>query len=61
MLVQEINKHAVLPPVIRSKEKDFLENMKRYIITETETVGCKEEGPADEYYVIYWTVFDKVS
>lgn len=61
MAAQEINKHAVLPPIISSSDKDFLENMQRYIITETERVGCKEEGPADEYYTIYRTVFDKVS
>ncbi|XP_040849988.1 clathrin heavy chain linker domain-containing protein 1 isoform X2 [Ochotona curzoniae] len=60
MAAQEINKHAVLPPIISSSDKDFLENMQRYIITETERVGCKEEGPADEYYTIYRTVFDKV-
>ncbi|XP_058523779.1 clathrin heavy chain linker domain-containing protein 1 isoform X2 [Ochotona princeps] len=60
MAVQAINKHAVLPPIISSSDKDFLENMQRYIITETERVGCNEEGPADEYYTIYRTVFDKV-
>ncbi|XP_051698840.2 clathrin heavy chain linker domain-containing protein 1 isoform X2 [Oryctolagus cuniculus] len=60
MSVQEINKHAVLPPIISSSDKEFLENMQRYIITETERVGCNEEGPADEYYIIYRNVFDKV-
>ncbi|XP_048208871.1 clathrin heavy chain linker domain-containing protein 1 isoform X2 [Perognathus longimembris pacificus] len=34
--------------------------MQRYIITEVEKVGCNEEGPADEYYIIYRNVFDKV-
>lgn len=34
--------------------------MQRYITTETERVGCNEEGPADEYYTIYRNVFDKV-
>ncbi|KAI5125073.1 Clathrin Heavy Chain Linker Domain-Containing Protein 1 [Manis pentadactyla] len=34
--------------------------MHKYIITETEKVGCNEEGPADEYYIIYRNVFDKV-
>ncbi|KAF3826769.1 hypothetical protein GH733_009294 [Mirounga leonina] len=37
-----------------------MESMQRYIITETERVGCTEEGPADEYYIIYRNVFDKV-
>ncbi|XP_045405572.1 clathrin heavy chain linker domain-containing protein 1 isoform X1 [Lemur catta] len=60
MSVQEINKHAVLPPIISRSDKEFLENMQRYIITETERVGCNEEGPADEYYIIYRNVFDKV-
>ncbi|XP_036080668.1 clathrin heavy chain linker domain-containing protein 1 isoform X5 [Rousettus aegyptiacus] len=60
MSVQEINKHAVLPPIISRSDKEFLESMQRYIITEIERVGCKEEGPADEYYIIYRNVFDKV-
>ncbi|GAB5569621.1 clathrin heavy chain linker domain-containing protein 1 isoform X1 [Prionailurus iriomotensis] len=59
MSVQEINKHAVLPPIISRSDKEFLESMQRYIITETERVGCNEEGPADEYYIIYRNVFDK--
>ncbi|XP_023367850.1 clathrin heavy chain linker domain-containing protein 1 [Otolemur garnettii] len=60
MSVQEINKHTVLPPIISRSDKEFLESMQRYIITETERVGCNEEGPADEYYIIYRNVFDKV-
>lgn len=60
MSVQEINKHAVLPPIISGSDKEFLERMQRYIITETERVCCNEEGPADEYYIIYRNVFDKV-
>ncbi|XP_053445877.1 clathrin heavy chain linker domain-containing protein 1 isoform X2 [Nycticebus coucang] len=60
MSVQEINKHTVLPPIISRSDKEFLESMQRYIVTETERVGCNEEGPADEYYIIYRNVFDKV-
>ncbi|CAK7297089.1 Clathrin heavy chain linker domain-containing protein 1 [Vulpes lagopus] len=60
MFVQEINKHAVLPPIIGRSDKEFLESIQRYIITEMERVGCNEEGPADEYYIIYRNVFDKV-
>nr|XP_006217781.1 clathrin heavy chain linker domain-containing protein 1 isoform X1 [Vicugna pacos] len=60
MSVQGINRHAVLPPIMRRSDKDFLERMQKYIITETERVGCNEEGPADEYYIIYRNVFDKV-
>ncbi|XP_032208033.1 clathrin heavy chain linker domain-containing protein 1 isoform X2 [Mustela erminea] len=59
MSTQEINKHAVLPPIISRSDKEFLESMQRYIITETERVGCNKEGPADEYYIIYRNVFDK--
>ncbi|XP_012902855.1 clathrin heavy chain linker domain-containing protein 1 isoform X2 [Mustela putorius furo] len=59
MSIQEINKHAVLPPIISRSDKEFLESMQRYIITETERVGCNKEGPADEYYIIYRNVFDK--
>ncbi|XP_028634258.1 clathrin heavy chain linker domain-containing protein 1 isoform X3 [Grammomys surdaster] len=60
MSVQEVNKHAVLPPIISRNDKEFLESIQRYIITETKRVGCNEEGPADEYYAIYRNVFDKV-
>uniref|UniRef100_A0A8C3YIA4 Clathrin heavy chain linker domain-containing protein 1 n=1 Tax=Catagonus wagneri TaxID=51154 RepID=A0A8C3YIA4_9CETA len=60
MSVQEINKHAVLPPIISRSDKEFLERMQSYIITETQRVGCNEEGPADEYYIIYRNVFDEV-
>ncbi|XP_038172212.1 clathrin heavy chain linker domain-containing protein 1 [Arvicola amphibius] len=60
MSLQEVNKHAVLPPIISRSDKEFLESIQRYIITETKRVGCNEEGPADEYYTIYRNVFDKV-
>ncbi|XP_054403532.1 clathrin heavy chain linker domain-containing protein 1 isoform X3 [Pongo pygmaeus] len=60
MSVHQIRKHAVLPPIICRNDKEFLESMQRYIITETERLGCSEEGPADEYYIIYRNVFDKV-
>ncbi|KAM8785819.1 clathrin heavy chain linker domain-containing protein 1 [Rhynchonycteris naso] len=60
MAVQEINKHAVLPPILSRSDKEFLESIQTYITTETERVGCNEEGPADEYYIIYRNVFDKV-
>ncbi|KAK7807286.1 hypothetical protein U0070_016658 [Myodes glareolus] len=59
MSLQEVNKHAVLPPIISRSDKEFLESMQRYIITETKKVGCNEEGPAEEYYTIYRNVFDK--
>ncbi|XP_007476874.1 clathrin heavy chain linker domain-containing protein 1 [Monodelphis domestica] len=55
-----INKHAILPPIISNCDKEFLERMQRYIIVETERVGCTEEGPADEYFIIYRNVFDKI-
>lgn len=60
MSVQEVNTHAVLPPIVSRNDKEFLENIQRYITTETKRVGCKEEGPADEFYTIYRNVFDKV-
>ncbi|XP_008954504.3 clathrin heavy chain linker domain-containing protein 1 isoform X1 [Pan paniscus] len=60
MSVHQIRKHAVLPPIICGSDKEFLESVQSYIITETERLGCSEEGPADEYYIIYRNVFDKV-
>uniref|UniRef100_F7FRC9 Clathrin heavy chain linker domain-containing protein 1 n=1 Tax=Ornithorhynchus anatinus TaxID=9258 RepID=F7FRC9_ORNAN len=58
--VTRINKHFVLPPIICNSDRNFLESMQRYIITEMEKVGCTEEGPAEEYFIIYKTVFDKI-
>nr|XP_045004385.1 clathrin heavy chain linker domain-containing protein 1 isoform X4 [Jaculus jaculus]XP_045004386.1 clathrin heavy chain linker domain-containing protein 1 isoform X4 [Jaculus jaculus] len=60
MSAQEIYKYAVLPPIISRSDKEFLESMQRYIITETKRVGCNEKGPVDEYYIIYRNVFDKI-
>ncbi|XP_074062468.1 clathrin heavy chain linker domain-containing protein 1 isoform X2 [Macrotis lagotis] len=56
----EINKHAVLPPIISNYDKEFLERMQRYIIIEAEKVGCTDERLADEYFIIYRNVFDKI-
>ncbi|XP_038607468.1 clathrin heavy chain linker domain-containing protein 1, partial [Tachyglossus aculeatus] len=58
--VSRINKHFVLPPIICDSDRKFLESMQRYIITEMDKVGCTEEGPAEEYFIIYKTVFDKI-
>ncbi|XP_072491644.1 clathrin heavy chain linker domain-containing protein 1 isoform X2 [Notamacropus eugenii] len=55
-----INKHPILPPIISNYDKEFLERMQKYIIIETERVGCTDEGPADEYFIIYRNVFDKI-
>ncbi|KAM9061860.1 clathrin heavy chain linker domain-containing protein 1 isoform X1 [Sarcophilus harrisii] len=62
MSVQDsaISKHLILPPIISNYDKEFLERMQRYIIIETEKVGCTDEGPADEYFIIYRNVFDKI-
>ncbi|XP_007936192.1 clathrin heavy chain linker domain-containing protein 1 [Orycteropus afer afer] len=60
MSAQERNKNAVLPPIISRSDKEFLESIQRYIITEAKRVGCNEQGPADEYHIIYRNVFDKV-
>ncbi|XP_049640741.1 clathrin heavy chain linker domain-containing protein 1 isoform X1 [Suncus etruscus] len=60
MAVQGLKRHAVLPPIMSRSDKEFLESMQRYIIKETERVGCTDEGPADEYYIIYRNAFDKV-
>ncbi|XP_032072133.1 clathrin heavy chain linker domain-containing protein 1 [Thamnophis elegans] len=53
-------KHSVLPPIIPETEKEFLESIQNYIISEIENVGCTEQGPAEDYYIIYRNVFEMI-
>ncbi|XP_037751873.1 clathrin heavy chain linker domain-containing protein 1 isoform X3 [Chelonia mydas] len=55
-----VSRHSVLPPIVPDSDKKFLDSIQRYIITEIEKVGCTEQGPAEEYYIIYRNVFDKI-
>ncbi|XP_050565793.1 clathrin heavy chain linker domain-containing protein 1, partial [Cygnus atratus] len=43
-------------------EKDgrFLESILGNILTETEKLGCAEQGPSEERYIIYSNAFDKI-
>ncbi|XP_062981599.1 clathrin heavy chain linker domain-containing protein 1 [Elgaria multicarinata webbii] len=52
--------HPVLPPIIPENEKEFLESIQNYIISEIEKVGCTDQGPAEEYYIIYKNVFEMI-
>ncbi|XP_034283244.1 clathrin heavy chain linker domain-containing protein 1 isoform X1 [Pantherophis guttatus] len=54
------SKHSVLPPIIPETEKEFLESIQSYIISEIEKVGCTEKGPAEDYYIIYRNVFEMI-
>ncbi|XP_063157491.1 clathrin heavy chain linker domain-containing protein 1 [Candoia aspera] len=54
------SKHSVLPPIIPETEKEFLESIQSYIISEIEKVGCTEQGPAEDYYIIYKNVFEMI-
>ncbi|XP_026532534.1 clathrin heavy chain linker domain-containing protein 1 [Notechis scutatus] len=54
------SKHSVLPPIIPETEKEFLEGIQSYIISEIEKVGCTEQGPAEDYYIIYRNVFEMI-
>ncbi|KAJ7341284.1 hypothetical protein JRQ81_005203 [Phrynocephalus forsythii] len=54
------NRHSVLPPILPETEKEFLDSIQSYIISEIEKVGCTEQGPAEEYYTIYRNVFEMV-
>lgn len=56
-----VSRHSVLPPIVPDSDKKFLDSIQRYIITEIEKVGCTEQGPAEEYCIIYRNVFDKVT
>uniref|UniRef100_A0A8C0H423 Clathrin heavy chain linker domain-containing protein 1 n=1 Tax=Chelonoidis abingdonii TaxID=106734 RepID=A0A8C0H423_CHEAB len=55
-----LSKHSILPPIVPDSDKKFLDSIQGYIITEIEKVGCTEQGPAEEYYIIYSNVFDKI-
>lgn len=55
------NRHSVLPPILPETEKEFLDSIQSYIISEIEKVGCTKQGPAEEYYTIYQNVFEMVS
>ncbi|XP_015686911.1 clathrin heavy chain linker domain-containing protein 1 [Protobothrops mucrosquamatus] len=54
------SKHSVLPPIIPETDKEFLESIQSYIISEIENVGCTEQGPAEDYYIIYRNVFEMI-
>ncbi|XP_015744203.1 clathrin heavy chain linker domain-containing protein 1 [Python bivittatus] len=54
------SKHSVLPPIIPETEKEFLESIQSYIISEIEKVGCTKQGPAEDYYIIYRNVFEMI-
>ncbi|XP_044866406.1 clathrin heavy chain linker domain-containing protein 1 isoform X2 [Mauremys mutica] len=55
-----VSRHSILPPIVPDSDKKFLDSIQGYIITEIEKVGCTEQGPAEEYYIIYSNVFDKI-
>ncbi|KAJ6667080.1 hypothetical protein lerEdw1_019084 [Lerista edwardsae] len=56
----QAQKHSVLPPIIPESEKEFLETIQKYIISEIGNVGCTEQGPAEQYYIIYKNVFEMI-
>lgn len=53
--------HPILPPIPSRSDQTFLDSIQSYILTEVEKVGCTEQGPVEEYYIIYRHVFDKVT
>uniref|UniRef100_A0A8B9CR44 Clathrin heavy chain linker domain containing 1 n=1 Tax=Anser brachyrhynchus TaxID=132585 RepID=A0A8B9CR44_9AVES len=48
------------PPFLLEKDRRFLESIRGNILTETEKLGCAEQGPSEECYIIYSNVFDKI-
>ncbi|XP_006274499.2 clathrin heavy chain linker domain-containing protein 1 isoform X2 [Alligator mississippiensis] len=52
--------HPILPPIPSRSDQTFLDSIQSYILTEVEKVGCTEQGPVEEYYIIYRHVFDKI-
>ncbi|KAM6207317.1 LOW QUALITY PROTEIN: clathrin heavy chain linker domain-containing protein 1 [Sarcoramphus papa] len=53
-------RHSVFPPALFEKDRRFLQSVQTYILAETEKVGCPEQGPSEECYVIYSNAFDKI-
>ncbi|XP_075004053.1 clathrin heavy chain linker domain-containing protein 1 [Calonectris borealis] len=52
--------HYVFPPALFGKARRFLEGVRTYILTETEKMGCAEQGPSEECCIIYSNAFDKI-
>ncbi|XP_040408534.1 clathrin heavy chain linker domain-containing protein 1 [Cygnus olor] len=48
------------PPFLLEKDGRFLESILGNILTETEKLGCAEQGPSEERYIIYSNAFDKI-
>ncbi|XP_066851620.1 clathrin heavy chain linker domain-containing protein 1 [Anser cygnoides] len=48
------------PPFLLEKDRRFLESIRGNILTETEKLGCAEQGSSEECYIIYSNVFDKI-
>lgn len=48
------------PSFLLEKDRRFLESILGNILTETEKLGCAEQGPSEERYIIYCNAFDKV-
>ncbi|XP_035177260.1 clathrin heavy chain linker domain-containing protein 1 [Oxyura jamaicensis] len=48
------------PPFLLEKDRRFLESIRGNMLTETEKVGCAEQGPSEERYIIYRNAFDKL-
>ena len=53
--------HSVFPPALFEKDGRFLQSVQTYILAETEKVGCAEQGPSEECYVMYSNAFDEVT
>uniref|UniRef100_A0A8B9CPN9 Clathrin heavy chain linker domain-containing protein 1 n=1 Tax=Anser brachyrhynchus TaxID=132585 RepID=A0A8B9CPN9_9AVES len=58
--VRHVYIHALNPPFLLEKDRRFLESIRGNILTETEKLGCAEQGPSEECYIIYSNVFDKI-
>nr|XP_006638533.2 PREDICTED: clathrin heavy chain linker domain-containing protein 1 isoform X1 [Lepisosteus oculatus] len=55
-----VRKSRVLPPIISSSDRDFLDAVYAYIESEKEKLGCPKEGPDEQRYIIYSSAFEKV-
>ncbi|XP_030628175.1 clathrin heavy chain linker domain-containing protein 1-like [Chanos chanos] len=56
----DISGTRILPPITSLSHKNFLQSIREYIEYEKERLGCPEEGPDEQRFLIFSTVFDKV-
>ncbi|GCB64050.1 hypothetical protein scyTo_0014718 [Scyliorhinus torazame] len=55
-----LGKRQAFPPIPSVANRNLLCRIRAHIKTETGEVGCPDQGPDEQRYIIYRNVFDKV-